>query len=69
MMIKLLKVAVKWMMQNSRVSTSKDSDEGGRALSSSWDVIPGPAGITDHKFTGCSDPLFYRSHAGKFWSS
>ena len=51
----------------SGVST-EDLDGGGGGVSSSWDITPGPAGITDHNFTGYSDPSFYRSH-GDFLDS
>ena len=67
-MIKTLKAALKWMIQNIRVSTEDLDGGGGGALSSSWDITPGPAGITDHNFTGYSDPSFYRSH-GDFLDS
>ena len=71
-MIETLKAALKWMIQNIRVST-EDLDGGGGAggggaLSSSWDITPGTAGITDHNFTGYTDSSFYRSH-GDFLDS
>lgn len=62
MMIKMFKAAYNWVMQKKRALNATDSfcSEGGKSVSPSWDIIAGPVGITDHKFIGCNDPLFYR---------